>query len=81
MKVNESKTDRQLRVLVGFFGLLFSLVVGISSFWGVVLLVVGVLALGTAAVGFCPLYAIFGIDTERTYRANHPEGQHSVSAR
>ena len=59
---NENSTDRILRaalgvlLIVGFFtmpdaGLRWALLIG------------GLIGLGTAAVGFCPLYRIFGIST------------------
>ena len=37
--------------------------VGFGSVGGIILAVVGVVMLVTAAVGFCPLYRVFGIST------------------
>ena len=55
---NEGTVDRVLRVIVG--AAVISLVfVGPQSAWGWV----GLLPLVTGVVGFCPAYAIFGIDT------------------
>ena len=36
---------------------------GVGTAWGIVLLVVAVVMVVTAAVGFCPLYRLFGIST------------------
>jgi type IV secretory pathway VirB2 component (pilin) len=60
MKQNESTTDRVIRAIVGV------VLLGIGWFYlgnsalGIVLDVVGVVALFTAATGFCLLYKLFG---------------------
>lgn len=61
MKRNESNTDRIIRLVLAvvFFALAFTL--NGALVWVVGLL--GVIMLVTAAVGFCPLYALFGIST------------------
>ena len=61
-KANESKFDRVIRVVVG--AILLS--AGLMYATGVlrtVLLVLAVIALFTAATGFCALYRIFGFST------------------
>ena len=54
---NEGKIDRVLRVIVG---------VGVIT-WGVMnnnwIGAIGLIPLGTALIGWCPLYAILGINT------------------
>jgi hypothetical protein len=40
-----------------------SAVVGLSSGWGVVLLVVAAIMVATGASGYCPIYTLTGIDT------------------
>lgn len=58
MKTNEGKLDRIFRIVVGL--LLLSLVfVGPQTMWGLV----GLVPLLTGAIGFCPLYKVFGFDT------------------
>lgn len=58
LKVNTGSVDRAMRVLVGLF--LISLAfVGPKTPWGWL----GVIPLATAALGFCPLYAVLGINT------------------
>lgn len=65
MTINESSTDRIVRGVVGAGALIGAVVAGVSggAVLAAVLGVVGVILAGTAAVGFCPLYRIFGIST------------------
>lgn len=58
MKTNEGSIDRGLRIAVGLalIGLTATDTVGP---WGYV----GIVPLVTGAVGYCPLYALIGIDT------------------
>jgi hypothetical protein len=58
MKANEGTIDRALRVIAGLVlvGLAATGTVGV---WGWI----GVLPLLTGLVGFCPAYAIFGMNT------------------
>jgi hypothetical protein len=60
--VNEGMLDRALRLLAGLilFTLVFTTLTGI---WSILAAVVGLILLGTGAVGFCPLYTLFGINT------------------
>ena len=57
MKRNEGQLDRILRISVGIAGLGAGLYFG--SWWGLVALV----PLATGALGSCPVYTIFGINT------------------
>lgn len=58
MKPNEGTIDRVLRVVAGL-GILSLAFVGPQSPLGYV----GLVPLATGLIGFCPLYAIFGINT------------------
>lgn len=58
MKTNEGKIDRILRVLLGL-GLLSLVFVGPQSMWGLI----GIVPLLTGAIGYCPLYQVFGLNT------------------
>ena len=61
-KTNESGMDRIIRAVIGIAALVvFFLNQGTTLGW--VALVVAVLALFTAAVGWCALYTGFGINT------------------
>ena len=58
MKTNEGGIDRALRVIVGLAVLSLAFV-GPRTPWGYV----GLVPLLTGLVGFCPLYALLGINT------------------
>ncbi len=58
MKPNEGKLDRTLRIAIGL-GLLSLVFVGPQTMWGLI----GLVPLLTGAIGFCPLYKIFGLNT------------------
>ena len=58
MKVNESKTERIIRVAVGI-ALLSMVVTGPQSLWGLI----GIVPLMTGLIGSCPLYTILGISS------------------
>ncbi|GIW25480.1 DUF2892 domain-containing protein [Meiothermus sp.] len=62
MKPNEGTTDRMVRLVLAavLFLLAFTLAQGV---WVYVAVVLGGVMLLTAAVGFCPLYALLGINT------------------
>jgi hypothetical protein len=63
MTTNESNLDRIIRLVIGVAALVGAFAVGLGSVGGIVLAVVGVVMLVTAAVGFCPLYRVFGMST------------------
>lgn len=58
MKVNEGAIDRVLRVLVGA-GVLSLAFVGPQTPWAYL----GLIPLITGFVGFCPVYAVLGLNT------------------
>ena len=58
MKTNEGTIDRALRVAVGILLLALTLTQTIGM-WGWI----GVVPLLTGAIGWCPLYTVFGINT------------------
>lgn len=63
MTKNEGTADRVIRAVVGIAALIGAFATGLGSVLGVVLLVVGAILVVTAAVGFCPLYKVFGMNT------------------
>jgi hypothetical protein len=65
MNRNMSSTDRIIRLLVGAALAAAAVVVGLTSGGGIALAVAAVVMLGTSAVGFCPLYRVFGVATQR----------------
>jgi len=65
MKLNMGTLDRIMRLVVGIAILVLGYVY--HSWWGLV----GLIPLGTAAIGWCPAYLPFGISTCR--KAENPE--------
>lgn len=63
MKKNMGATDKTIRILVAVViaGLYFGNI--ITGTLAIVLMVLAVVFLLTSLVGFCPLYAIFGMNT------------------
>lgn len=56
---NVGPIDRAVRAIIGVLSLVFAFaVLGVTegAVWGIAALVVGVVMLGTAALGMCPLY-------------------------
>lgn len=65
MRTNESTADRLVRVVLAVAAVAVALALGATSVAGILLFVVaGILAV-TAAIGFCPLYRVFGFSTCR----------------
>lgn len=70
MKKNLGNADRLIRVLLAvLFAVLYfnHLVTGVA---GVILIILAVVFLLTSMVGFCPLYAAFGIKTCTSKKAH-----------
>jgi hypothetical protein len=60
MKRNVGGVDKALRIIVGLGLLSLLFVLEGSARW---LGLIGVVPLGTALVGFCPLYGVLGLNT------------------
>ena len=69
MGTNEGLVDRILRLTIAMGALLAGLALGFGSTVGIVFLAVAAIMFLTGAVGFCPLYRIFGINTAGTRRS------------
>ncbi|ERJ47301.1 MULTISPECIES: YgaP family membrane protein [Corynebacterium] len=67
MKRNESNQDRGIRAVVGIIALLIGLF-AVGGFLRALLIIVGLVLVITAAVGFCPLYRLLGINTCKVRR-------------
>lgn len=63
MKTNEGTIDRIARVVIAVVAAIVAIAAGGAL--GVVLWIVAAVMLVTAAVGFCPLYRIIGVNTCR----------------
>ena len=62
MKKNIGVTDKWIRIVAGLALLSMLLWVPGGLKW---LGLIGIIPLGTALLGFCPLYALFGISTNK----------------
>jgi hypothetical protein len=65
MFTNESNLDRGLRAVAGLALAVAAFAVGAGSTMGIILIVLAVILLVTAAVGFCPLYRLLGLRTNK----------------
>lgn len=63
MRHNMGRWDRIVRAGVALVGIVVGLVVGVTSPAGIAALVLAGVMAATAAVGFCPLYRLFGISS------------------
>lgn len=82
MKKTEGKTDRAIRGVLAVGAVIGAGVLGFSTGWGVVLLVVAGVLVVTASTGYCPAYSLLHIDTlpaDRTGEA--PEGGKTADRR
>lgn len=61
MNRNEGTADRVIRIALGLVLGIWSLV-GFPSLWGL-LLVLGIVLIGTGVAGWCPAYHLVGIRT------------------
>jgi hypothetical protein len=63
MKSNESKSDRVIRIVIGVvLGLLVAFKV-VTGGLAIALGIVAAIAIITGLVGFCAIYALFGLST------------------
>lgn len=63
MQKNVGSIDRTIRALVGIALLAAYFLGAVQGTLGIVALVVGIVMLGTAALGWCPPYSLLGINT------------------
>lgn len=64
MKLNLGGYDRIARIAIAALLVLGAWWLGFGSIAGIVLLVLAVVLVATSAIGFCPLYAAFGLTTK-----------------
>ncbi len=80
MGTNEGSLDRLLRVIAAVVVAGIAFLVGPTSVIGIVLFVVAAILLVTAAVGFCPLYRVFGVSTCSVATPDAKSGEPKVPA-
>jgi len=72
MRVNMGSIDRIVRAfVVAPVAIIVAIVVGVGSVAGIILLVLAAVMLATSAVGLCPLYKLFKIDTRPRSKSAH----------
>lgn len=65
MKTNESNIDRYIRVILGIVLIVLKFTGVVAGTLGWVFVAIGALALLTGLIGFCPLYALLKIKTNK----------------
>jgi hypothetical protein len=63
MKTNMGTTDKIIRILIAIVVAVLYFTNVISGTLGIVLLVIAGVLVFTSLIGFCPLYALFGISS------------------
>jgi len=63
MKTNVGNIDRIIRVILALVFAALYFTGTVTGTVGIIMLVLGGVFLGTAAIGFCPLYALVGLNT------------------
>ena len=63
MKTNVGNIDRIIRILVAALFAVLYFGGFVTGTVGLVLVILGAVFAVTAAIGFCPLYSIFGLNT------------------
>ena len=71
MKKNMNSADRIFRLLLVAIIAVLYFTNTITGTWGMVLLILGIVFVLTSIVGFCPLYAVFGISTNKKTGHTH----------
>lgn len=64
MKQNMGGVDRVVRIGIAVVLVVGAGLVGFGSIAGIIMLVLAVVMLATAALAFCPLYLPFGLSTK-----------------
>lgn len=65
MKTNESGLDRIIRVVLGIALIVLGFAGYVTGTLGLIFKIVGPIALLTGLIGFCPLYALLKIKTNK----------------
>lgn len=63
MKKNLSNLDRIIRLVLAIIVIVASILIGIQSALSIILLLIGLFALSTSAISFCPIYRLMKIQT------------------
>lgn len=66
MKINESRTDRIIRILLGLILLILGWGGFVTGMLGLIFKILGFIPLLTGIVGYCPIYSLFKLSTKNT---------------
>lgn len=64
MNANVGRTDKIVRLVLAAAAVVVSLLIGLTSVLGIVLLIVAAILAVTAFTGFCPIYRVLGMRTD-----------------
>jgi hypothetical protein len=65
MKINEGRTDRIIRIVLGIVLLVLGIAVIATGWLEWIVVALSAILLVTGIVGFCPLYALLKINTNK----------------
>lgn len=65
MKINMGKIDRALRFLLGALVVYLYFTHQLSGGWAIVLGIFAIIFIITSFIGFCPMYTLLGIRTNK----------------
>ena len=65
MKLNEGRTDRIIRIVLGIVLLVLGIAVIATGWLEWIVVALGAILLITGIVGFCPLYALLKLNTNK----------------
>lgn len=63
MNKNVGSTERIIRIVIAIIVLAAKFLIPLTGIVGIIALVVAAIAIITSLVNFCPLWAVFGINT------------------
>lgn len=63
--VNQASWDRVVRIILGIILLVLYFTGTVSGTWGIVLMVIGFIALLTGIIGICPAYLLLKMRTNK----------------
>jgi len=65
MKKNIGSSEKMIRLVVAIIVLAAKFFIPLTGILGIVAIVVGAIAIVTSLINFCPLWAVFGINTSK----------------
>ena len=63
-ETNEGNLDKNIRLIVGVLALLLGIFI-FTGVWQIIFIIIGFISVFTGLTGFCLIYKIFGIKTNK----------------